>query len=264
MNSESPESFFTEENGAFRATQLTRGPWHPDFQHGGPPSALLAHILEAEAGERAQAMQVARYGVELLKPIPIALLEPRTQVLREGKKVRIVSASLAHEGKEVCRAGALWIRTADIGSEPKGQDGPALPTPEESTPHDFTFFNAEHGYHTGMELRLAKGDFGKGPVAMWMRMRKPLFPGAAPSPLVRTAIAADSGNGVSQVMDITRYTFINPDLTIYLHRPAQGEWVCLDAKTIAQPSGVGLADTLLHDERGPIGRSVQSLLIEKR
>lgn len=259
-----PESFYEPEGASYRATALSRGPWHPDFQHGGPPSALLAHILEEEAGERAASMQVARYCIELLKPVPVALLTPRVQVLREGKKVRIVSASLFHEEREVCRASALWIRATDLNYEAKGQDSPALNSPTQSTPHIFSFFRSEHGYHTGMELRIERGEVGKGPVAMWMRMRKPLLPGKAPTPLQRTAIAADSASGVSQVMDISRYTFLNPDLTIYLHRRAQGEWVWLDARTTAQPHGIGLADTLLHDERGPIGRSVQSLLIEER
>ena len=259
-----PESFFEPEGANYRASELTRGPWHPDFQHGGPPSALLAYLIEEEAGERTAIMQVARYGVELLKPVPVARLTPRVQVLREGKKVRIVSASLFHEEREVCRANALWIRTRDHDYEPKGQDQPTVLSPAKSVAHEFSFFRSEHGYHTGMELRIARGDFGKGPVAMWMRMRKPLLPGKAPSPLQRTAIAADSASGVSQVMDISRYTFLNPDLTIYLHRPAEGEWICLDARTIAQPHGVGLADTLLHDTCGPIGRSAQSLLIEER
>jgi hypothetical protein len=41
------------------------------------------------------------------------------------------------------------------------------------------------------------------------------------------------------------------------------EWVCLDAVTWAQPNGVGLAESLLWDRRGPIGRSLQSLLLER-
>ena len=59
------------------------------------------------------------------------------------------------------------------------------------------------------------------------------------------------------------YRFINPDLTIYVHRLPVGEWVCLDAVTYAQSNGVGLAESWLFDEQGPIGRAAQSLLIEK-
>lgn len=59
------------------------------------------------------------------------------------------------------------------------------------------------------------------------------------------------------------YRFINPDLTIYLHRHPVGEWIALASETLPDPQGVGVAESRLYDERGPIGRSVQSLLIER-
>ena len=49
-----------------------------------------------------------------------------------------------------------------------------------------------------------------------------------------------------------------------LHRTLAGEWVCLDAITVPEPNGVGVADTALYDERGPVGRAVQTLLIGER
>lgn len=42
------------------------------------------------------------------------------------------------------------------------------------------------------------------------------------------------------------------------------EWVGLDAITIPQPTGIGLADTVLHDERGLLGRALQTLLVRRR
>jgi hypothetical protein len=81
--------------------------------------------------------------------------------------------------------------------------------------------------------------------------------------LCRVLIAADSGNGVSAVLDFHNWRFINPDLTVYLLRHPVGEWVALEAATTAA-DGVGLADTTLHDEQGPIGRSAQALLIDRR
>ena len=103
-----------------------------------------------------------------------------------------------------------------------------------------------------------------GPALVWMRMRQPLVAGEEPSPLQRVLVAADSGNGVSATLDWARYLFINVELTVHLHRALAGEWVCLDAITIAEPNGVGVADTALYDERGPIGRAVQALLIGER
>ena len=114
-------------------------------------------------------------------------------------------------------------------------------------------------------MRFVRGSFAEpGPATAWIRLRVPLVAGEATSALSRVAAAADFGNGVSWVL--TRedgYRFINPDLTIYLHRHPAGEWVALEATTSPDPHGVGLAESRLYDERGPIGRSVQSLLIER-
>ena len=41
-------------------------------------------------------------------------------------------------------------------------------------------------------------------------------------------------------------------------------WVCLDAVTIPEPAGIGIADTALRDERGPIGRALQTLVVRER
>jgi hypothetical protein len=110
-----------------------------------------------------------------------------------------------------------------------------------------------------------RGEFAEyGPALVWMRMRHPLVAGEEPSPLQRVLVAADSGNGVSATLDWNRYLFINVDLTVHLHRPLEGEWVCLDAITIPEPSGIGVADTALYDGRGPIGRAMQTLLLDDR
>ena len=74
-------------------------------------------------------------------------------------------------------------------------------------------------------------------------MRVPLVEGEEPSPLVRVMAAADSGNGVSATLDWNEWLFINTDLTVHLHRMPEGEWVCLDAVTIPEPNGIGMADT---------------------
>jgi hypothetical protein len=50
---------------------------------------------------------------------------------------------------------------------------------------------------------------------------------------------------------------------VYLLRHPVGEWVALEASTTAA-DGIGLADTTLHDEHGPIGRSAQALFIDRR
>ena len=258
-----PQSFYVADGDAFRSTELTRGPWSAEHQHAGPPAALLARALERAVPAE---LAVTRVTVEILRPIPLAPLRVATQPLRAGRKVQWHGADLlAADGALLARAHAVAIRTAALPLPVHGDPvaDPVRP-PAASDAFQFSFFAWPMGYHIGMEGRLARGTVGKGPVAMWMRMRLPLLEGEAPSPLQRVMIAADSGNGVSYVLDPRRHTFVNPDLTVYVHRPPAGEWVCLDARTIPQERGIGLADTRLLDEQGPIGRSVQSLVIDAR
>ena len=125
---------------------------------------------------------------------------------------------------------------------------------------------ATPAFHShAVEHRFVAGGFERpGPATDWIRLRVPVVAGEAPSPLARVAAAADFGNGVSWVLSrLAGYRFINPDLTVYLSRMPVGEWVCLEAVTAVEPHGIGMAESRLWDERGPIGRSVQSLLLER-
>jgi hypothetical protein len=95
-------------------------------------------------------------------------------------------------------------------------------------------------------------------------MRYPLVPDEEPGPLERVLAIADSGNGVSRELDIASWHFINPELTVHLHREAAGEWICLDAQTTISPGGTGLATSVLSDLDGPVGVGAQSLFIAPR
>jgi len=246
----------------FLATELTRGPWDPGLQHAGPPAALLGRAVERH-GDRGD-LQVARVTFEIMRPLPIAELRVATRLLRGGRSVELVEATLLAGEAEVMRATALRVRTADLDLPAGLVPGPRLPGPDAGRSMPFFPTGQEVGYHTAMDVRFVAGSFLEpGPATVWMRMRHPLVPGEAPSPLCRVMVAADSGNGVSAALDYRRWRFINPDLTVYLMRLPAGDWVALEAATTAT-AGVGLADTALHDERGPVGRAAQVLFIDRR
>lgn len=260
------EAFFLPDNGLFESTPLTRGPWSPDFQHGGPPAALMARAIERRLNQADSPFQIARFNLLLLRAVPIAPLRSSAQVERDGRKLKILSAELRREdGELLCKAEAVCIRSAQLDLPETPDYGVAAPPPpQDSRAFDFPFFTGDVGYHTAMEVRFARGKLGDGDVAAWMRMRYPLVPDETPSPLQRVLIAADSGNGVSMMMDPKEYLFINPDLNVALQRYPDGEWVCLEAATRINAKGIGLADTRLWDESGIIGRSNQILLVDKQ
>jgi len=281
-----PDAFFERAGEVAEPTALTRGPWDPDSQHAGPPAALLARAIERCGPDDAPAggWTVGRITFEILRPVPIATLRVSAAVARPGRRVQMVEAALSDEaGTELIRARAWRVRhgavelPAGLASEepdaPARQlRGPATRSREPRRPEQLdeaadAFFPTgfDIGYHTAMDYRFDSGGFGDlGPAFCWMRMRHPLVAGEEPSPLQRVFAAADSGNGVSSTLDFERFVFINVDLTVHLHRMPAGEWIGLDALTTPEPTGIGLSDTILHDQRGPIGRACQTLLVAER
>jgi hypothetical protein len=266
-----PESFYEPDGELHVATELTRGPWDPKAQHAGPPAALIGREVELLGGGRiggedGPPAQVGRITYEVLRSVPIAPLRVEAKIVRPGRRVEMFEAALNDEdGEALMRAQGWRLRTERVDFDPPQPTTEAPPGPESGEPGQFFHTGHDVGYHSAMEYRFTEGAFMEpGPATVWMRMGVPLIPGEEPSPLQRVLAAADSGNGVSAALDWSRYLFINVDLTVHLHRPPEGEWICLDAVTLPEPNGVGMSDTRLLDERGPIGRAAQTLLIAER
>jgi hypothetical protein len=249
--------FVQEDENRFASTDHTRGPWTPDAQHAGPPAALIGRCIERTGGRTD--MQVARITYEILRPVPVEPVTIETSVARPGKKVELIDASLMASGREIIRARAWRIRKTELDIDVFDPPMATYPGPESGREVEaFTSI----GYLSAMETRFIKGSFLEvGPAVAWFRMRHPLVEGEDPSPLCRVLIAADSGNGISASLDWAKWLFINPDLTVYLHRLPRTEWVCLDATTWVERSGMGLASSTIFDENGHIGRGTQSLFV---
>jgi acyl-Coa thioesterase superfamily protein/acyl-CoA thioesterase superfamily protein len=259
-----PSAFYEPDGKRLVATELTRGPWDPGAQHAGPPSALLGRAIEQLPD--GEGFQVGRVTFEILRSVPIAPLEVSAEILRPGKRVQMFGAELSVEGEVLMRARGWRLRTAALEIPPDVASTPPPPSfPERD--EGFVFFPTGHelGYHSAMELRFASGGFLElGPAAAWLRMRNPLLAGEEPTPLQRTLVAADVGNGISAALDFREFVFINVDLTVHLERMPVGEWICVDAVTLPQRSGIGTAESVLSDRQGRIGRALQTLLISER
>jgi Thioesterase-like superfamily len=251
-------AFYSVEGDRLVPSELTRGPWDPDAQHAGPPSALLARALER--CEPRSGSRLGRITVEILRPVPLAPLTATARVVRPGRSVELLEASLAGPEGEVLRASAWRVAESDIHV---GHDDTPPPGPEHGHDRDFFPTGEELGYHAAMDYRFVRGGFlERGPAMVWMRMRVPLVDGEDTSPTERLMVVADVGNGVSAVLDWRRYLFINTELSVHLLRPPRSDWVGVDAVT--RLDGVGLAESVLWDERGRVGRAAQTLLVRER
>jgi hypothetical protein len=248
-------------DGTFASTGHTAGPWTPDAQHLGPPSALLARAIEQVPADRPT--QIARVTVEILGPVPLADLTVRARLTRPGRSVELLAAELATGDRVVATASAWRIARADSGPVAAGQ-ADRLPTwdgvaatgrPQGWSP----------GYIDAMEFRpLVGGLHVPGPSCAWMRQRIPLVAGEEPTGLQRLLTVADSGNGLSNRLNPSQWWFINTDLTVHIQREPAGDWIGLDANTVVGPDGVGTATSVLHDQDGQVAVGAQALMVRPR
>lgn len=236
---------------------------NPGLQHGSAPASLIASVVENLPAP--VPMQVTRLTLDLLRPIPIGVLEIDAKVVREGKKIQLCAVSLLADGVEVVRASALKIRSVPV-ELPHTAQGPAL---DVGAPEDGLALDTKVAFHSpfvaGLDMRIVKGDLLQiGPAAAWFNARRPIIEGQPTTSLMRAAIAADFCNGMSRVVDFKEWTFINGDLTVHLARLPVGDWVLLDAQTWAGESGSAIAFGRLADRHGYFGRATQSVLLERR
>jgi hypothetical protein len=260
------DAVFHLEGEHFVPTELARGPWDPNAQHGGAAAAVLGRAVERFEPELGLA--VTRITFELLRPIPLVPLAVTAAMTRPGKRVQLVTASLTADEVELVRATALRVLRVprDVPDDTDAAEQ-APPAPGTAAPLERLIAQERPtNFSDAFELRLVDGQpFGTpGPSRMWFRLRVPVVAGEEPSALQRVLGAADFGNGISGVLDYQRFVFINPDLTVYVRRAPAGVWVGLDASTWLEPGAGGYAESALYDERGRIGRAVQALYVAPR
>jgi acyl-Coa thioesterase superfamily protein/acyl-CoA thioesterase superfamily protein len=256
-----PSAFYVPDGDGLVATALTIGPWDPGLQHAGPPAALLAR--EAELASGIPGGQTVRLAYDVLGPVPVGPVQVDARVLRPGRRIELVEATLTAGGRAAMRLTAWRMRSGGAASVSPPRRHPV--GPEDAEPADFSVFSGPVAYHRALEWRLATGSLAQpGPAATWTRPLCTLVEGEPMTPLQHLVAMTDAASGISAELDWEQATFANVDLVVALFRQPAGEWLAMDAVTTLGPAGVGQCSADLHDVEGRIGRSVASLFVEPR
>jgi acyl-Coa thioesterase superfamily protein/acyl-CoA thioesterase superfamily protein len=245
----------------FVPTRATTSPWDERLQHGGPPTALLAHVMN-ERHPRDD-MRLARITAEFLGPLPRAPMSVRTRVARPGRRIELLEAVVESGGREVLTARAWRIATQSEGSVPAAATppDPVPPMPDAKAPPSWL---SRFGYGDAFEWRYVYGGGAPGPASVWTRPRVPLIASEEPQPFDRVIAVADSANGISGELPMGEWLFVPPSLSLALQRYPRGEWTLLEARTTLGTDGIGMTSLRLADTDGYIGVGHQPLLVERR
>lgn len=241
-------------------TEAAGNPWG-ELTGGGPVAGLLARAVERELDD--PDFFVARLTVDLLRPVPRVPLAVSTRVLRAGKRLQVIEAVLTADGVELTRGVAQALRRTELEGE-----GPQAPVPFEGPEglDDGSLLPAElglrWGVHDVVDVRWVANQLSEGPSKAWMRMPLPLLPDEPLTPLAQVAILVDCISAASPVGTLFG-PWINSDITFYLHRPLEGEWLGMELERDLQPSGIGVATARLFDQRGPLGGANEAVLVNQ-
>lgn len=256
------KAFFHSPDGkTFIGNDAARGPWAADACHAGPVTGIIARAFEQLVTDKL----LLKLSVELLKPVPMAGFQIRTEVKKSGRAVTTAVADIVDlQGKLIATASSLHMVEQDLG------EVPTAPVEQhcfsESVPGGFPIEESYHGlpsFSSGIEVRYPPGhDNSPGPTKIWMKTI-PLLEGETPSAFQRLCPLADCGNGISRNQNGFDIRFMNPDITIVMHRASDTEWFGSEAQSHWQSTGLGLAQADLFDEQGPVASVMQTLLLQK-
>ena len=240
----------------YEPTTSTESPWDSRMQHGGPPAALLGHLM-MPGGD----LRLTRISLDFLGPIPRKPLSVEVTTLKPGRLTVLVEARMVVDGKPAVVARGWHIAA---GPKPPVSTGSITPPP---IPGEVSGHGpAGWGYGEAIEWRFREGGFGRydGHADVWTRVRHPLIEDEDLTGTARALIVADSVNGLSATLDIGAWLSIPPGMTTTLMRPADGEWVHIGCRTELTADGLGLCSGTLADPAGKIGEVSQPLLVRQR
>ena len=245
----------------FRATSAVQGAWNTDEQHIAPALGLLTHAIEQDhSARRSDRLPLARISFDILGTLPIDTVDLQVRVVRPGRTIELVEATLGHGGRSAVIARAWLVQTTDTEAL-AGSALPGIPPVDELERWDAADVWPGEFVRTA-EVRRRQIEPGR--AVFWIRPTLPLVEGEAIGPTARALGVVDVANGMTPRVPPAVAVFPNLDLTVHLFRQPLGEWVGFDTTVSFGATGLGLTHSVLHDARGPVGAAAQSLTVRPR
>lgn len=243
---------------AFRATSHVSGAWNVAEQHIAPALGLLTHVVERDRDDRRPELVLGRLSFDILGVLPVDVVDTTVRVVRPGRTIELVEATLGHHGRTAVLLRAWLMQPRDTA--PLAAPGlPRITPPAQMAPWDPTTV-WPGGFIASVEVRREQIEPGR--ASFWVRTPLPLVRDEQVSPLARAAGLFDIANGMTARVGPTGLAFPNLDLTAHLFAtPDSSDWIGFDTTVCFGSTGTGLTSSVIHDTGGPIGTVSQILTL---
>lgn len=242
-------------------TEYGRGPWDHGLLHGGPVGGLAAWGAEQLVAPE-ENLFCSRVTLEMLSGVPMVELEVNSTIVKAGRRSKVVDVTITSSSRIVARASSQWVVRSTGWTTPL-EPAPERPAQAENPGAETDIDYPRPGFNCdAAELRYLNGsNEASGPSTIWTRLTSPLIVDQRPSPLVALAIVADFSAAAGWEIDPSSDDhYINPDLTLQIHRYPETDWVAIAATNRRTAGTAGFNDAVLFDEQSMIGRVTQSLV----
>jgi len=203
---------------------------------------------------------IGRLSFDILGTMPLEPVEMEVSVLRPGRTVELVEATMTCAGRVGVRLRA-WLLQPHATADLAGSDLLSMPAPAE-TPSWDPSQRWPGGFIASTQVRRSASAPGRGQV--WVRTDVPLIGGEKVSPTAAAVGLLDVANGMNVRVDPHEVVFPNVDLTAHLVRSPRPGWLGFDTTVTFGADGLGLTSSVLHDEDGPLGSVQQCLTVRPR
>jgi acyl-coenzyme A thioesterase PaaI-like protein len=250
----------------FRASDHVISTWGANMQNAAPVSALLVRALEHTSPR--DDTRLSRIVVDLLGPVPVT--EPLwvdARVVRAGTKIELLEAEMSAPGphgapRPVAKAVAWRFQEHDTDELCFTPAEPLRPVTE-GHPRRLDD-SAEQTFLQSLDWRWLNDILNDVPGECWAKPVVDLVKGETMTPMERLFTVADIANGMGSRIAMEKWTFLNTDLVVHIHRVPAGEWIGVRAETHYGSDGVGVSVGTLFDEQGPVAAIQQAQLVRRR
>lgn len=250
----------------FTASDHVISTWGSSMQNAAPVSALLVRAIEGCAPR--DDARLSRVVVDLLGPVPVTdELWVKARVERPGRQIELLSAEMTAPGpdgspRRVATASAWRFQRAATASLPDGPVEPMRPVTEGVRRlHDD---GSDRTYIQSLDWRWLNDILHSVRAECWAMPLVDLVAGESLTPAQRLFTVADIANGMGSRLDPSRYTFLNTDLAVHIHRMPAGDWIGVRSENHYGADGVGVSRGMLFDEDGPVAAIQQAQLVRLR